>query len=313
MTNNWTRLSLVSTLGLMTSLACLYGAERRLPRFGPVWLMLSGGYRTFDLNWNTAGDLQGRNPNIFEEMSWTNVTAYQTSIGASFLIGPASLRGVLEYGQIQSGNHRSSEYAGDDRTDEQLRSSNGTDAGKIFNWVGAVGFRMQSLTGAWRLTPEIGYSYNEQELNIIDGNQVIPSNGPNAGPYPGLDSEYVSEWTGPFVAARGSWKFCPRWVMHAHVDYHLVDFQATGTLNLTNNVDRYTQDAEGDAIGVGFNVSYQPLQRLIFHAGIEWEEWQAKNGNDRLHFTDGQVSDTKLNEVNMTSIVYSVGVAMSFR
>lgn len=305
-------LSHTSVLGLVASLASLSAAESHLPRFGPVWVLVSEGYRTMDLNWNSAGDLQGQNPNVFQEMDFKNITAYQTTVAANSLVGPASIRGELDYGIVNGGTNRMSFYDEDDRANEFERSENAADSGTLINWLGAVGFRTQSLTGAWRFTPEIGYASHHQDLEITNGVEVIPDNGP----VDGLNSSYVAEWEGPFIAARGSWKFWPRWILQAHVDYHLINFSAEGNLNLRTDLqhpDSFEQDARGTGWTAGLNLAFQPHQRVVIHGGFEWETWEAaSSATYRVNFADGAVEDSKLNEVTMESILISIGVGVSF-
>ena len=40
-------------------------------------LSVTGGYRTDDLDWNIAGDINGNNPNIISELTWDDLESYQ--------------------------------------------------------------------------------------------------------------------------------------------------------------------------------------------------------------------------------------------
>ncbi len=72
------------------------------------------------------------------------------------------------------------------------------------------------------MTPLLGYSYHEQNLNITDGNQTIP----DSGSFPGLNSSYDTEWQGPWIGfdlrfkAREIKTFAHRFETYFTYEYH---------------------------------------------------------------------------------------------
>lgn len=147
---------------------------------------LSAGYRVDDLGWSIAGDINGNNPNVLSELTWDDVESYQLKFQGS-IVWPdiIAFRGYANYGWIFDGDNHDSDYLGDNRTFEFSRSNNSTDDDYVWDASLAIGYPFRfghAVVGT--ITPLLGYSYHEQNLNIADGNQIIPE----LGPFSGLDS-----------------------------------------------------------------------------------------------------------------------------
>ncbi len=80
---------------------------------------LSTGYRSDDLDWNIAGDINGNNPNVLSELTWDDVESYQVKLQGS-IVWPniIALRGYANYGWVFDGDNQDSDYLGDNRTFE---------------------------------------------------------------------------------------------------------------------------------------------------------------------------------------------------
>ena len=165
-------------------------------------LEFSGGYRTDNLDWNIAGNVNGTDPNVLSELTWSDLEIFQIGVGAKALINKTFyLRGSLSFGWILDGDNQDSDYNGNDRTQEWSRSNNSSD-GNVSDASLGLGYQFKLASGRFRLTPLVGYSYSAQYLNITDGVQTVsePSLAPAGvtpnpiGPFPGLDSSYDTAW-----------------------------------------------------------------------------------------------------------------------
>ena len=135
-------------------------------------LEFSGGYRTDNLDWNIAGNVNGTDPNVLSELTWSDLQIFQIGVGATALINKAIyLRGSLSFGWILDGDNQDSDYSGNDRTEEWSRSNNGSD-GNVSDASLGLGYQLKLASGRFRLTPLVGYSYSAQYLNIKDGVQT---------------------------------------------------------------------------------------------------------------------------------------------
>ena len=163
---------------------------------------LSAGYRRDKLNWDIAGNLQGSDPNVRSELTWSDLTIYQLKLANRTVIKDRFyLRGHLDYGTVASGNNRDSDYNGDNRTQEFSRSLNGVDGNDVWDGSIGAGYRFSFFGSSMVLCPLLGYAVSEQDLNIVDGYQALtepPATTP-IGPIPGLDSRYETSWKGPWL------------------------------------------------------------------------------------------------------------------
>ena len=280
---------------------------------------LSIGYRADDLDWNIAGDINGNNPNVLSELTWDDVVSYQLKLQGS-VVWPniIALKGYANYGWVFEGDNQDSDYLGDNRTFEFSRSINRTDDNDVWDASLAVGYPFrfgQTIIGT--ITPLLGYSYHEQNLNITDGNQTIP----DLGSFPGLDSTYDAEWHGPWIGFDLRFKtreitiFAHRFDTYFTYEYHWADYDAEANWNLRDDFAHpksFEHDADGSGwrIGAGFNVWLHRYWSLNFN--YDYQDWSTDGGTDKVFFPDGSTAKTKLNEVNWTSYALSLGVSLRF-
>ena len=280
---------------------------------------LSTGYRSDDLDWNIAGDITGNNPNVLSELTWDDVESYQLKLQGS-VVWPniIALRGYVNYGWVFDGDNQDSDYLGDNRTFEFSRSNNSTDEDYVWDTSLAIGYPFRfgrAVIGT--LTPLLGYSYHEQNLNITDGNQTIP----DLGPFNGLDSSYDTEWHGPWIGfdlrfkAREIMTFAHRFETYFSYEYHWADYYAEANWNLRDDFRHpksFEHDADGSGwkTGAGFNLWLHQNWALNFNC--DYQDWSTDSGTDKVFFSDGSTAKTKLNEVNWTSYALSLGVSLRF-
>jgi hypothetical protein len=279
----------------------------------------NAGYRVDNLDWNIAGNDNGNNPNVLSELTWDDVESYQVKFQGS-VVWPniIAIRGYANYGWIFDGDNQDSDYWEDNRTLEFSRSNNSTDDDNVWDASLAIGYPIrfgQTVLGT--LTPLLGYSYHEQNLNITDGHQTIP----NLGPFPGLDSSYDTEWYGPWIGfdlrfkAKEITTFAHRFETYVTYEYHWADYYAEANWNLREvfaHPKSFEHDADGNGwkIGAGFNLWFHRNWALNFN--YDYQDWSTDGGTDKVFFSDGRTEVTRLNEVNWTSYALSLGVSLRF-
>jgi hypothetical protein len=277
------------------------------------------GYRVDDLDWNTAGDASGNNPNILSELTWDDLESYQVKIqGNVVLPNIIALKGSAGYGWIFDGDNQDSDYLGDNRTFEFSRSNNTADDGHVWDASLAIGYPFRfgrNIIGT--ITPLVGYSHHEQKLIITDGNQTIP----DSGPFPGLDSTYETEWKGPWAGfdlhfkAREIKTFAHRLEPYLSYEYHWTDYHAEADWNLRNDLAHpksFEHDADGNGyvICAGLNIWLHHHFALNFN--FDYQDWSTDDGTHRAFLADGSALETRLNKVNWTSYALSLGLSLRF-
>lgn len=305
--------SLLTALILILALSMtLHAAEFKTD------VALSTGYRNDDLDWNIAGNMEGRNPNVLSEYTWHNVETVQAE-GALRVVMNESLclRASLAYGWVFDGENQDSDFAGDDRTQEFSRSNNSADDGSTLD--GTIGFGYQFKAGRLRWIPMVGYSYSEQRLTLKGGYQTVSVPVPGAtpppvGPIEGLDSSYDTEWKGPWLGFDLFFQARERLLLFGAFEFHRADYEAEANLNLRNDLAHprsfeHEADAKGFIVTAGASYALKGPWSLALTG--RYEKWRTDGGIDRAYYANGSIAETRLNEVNRDS--FSVMLSLTYR
>jgi opacity protein-like surface antigen len=282
-------------------------------------LELSAGYRLDDLDWNIAGNVEGRNPNVLSEYTWSDVETFQTRGGLRVLMNDAlCLRASFAYGWIFDGEIQDSDFAGNDRSQEISRSNNSADDGSTLD--GTIGIGYQFKAGRFRWIPMAGYSYSEQNLTLKDGFQSISLPVPGGTPPPvgsiaGLDSSYDTTWKGPWIGFDLFFQARERLILFGTFEFHWADYEAEANLNLRNDF-AHSKSFEQAADGTGYTViagaSYALKGPWSLALSCTYERWTTDAGIDRAYYVNGRIVETRLNEVNWDSFSIMLGLTYRF-
>jgi len=280
--------------------------------------LLSTGYRVDDLDFNIAGDINGNNPNIISELTWKDLESFQLKMaGKTTFHQLVMLRGSLAYSWIFDGKNQDSDYLGDDRTLEFLRSNNNSDEGNMRDASFVIGWQFTFGRSDFVMAPVIGYSYHEQNLTMTDGYQTIPP----SGRFSGLDSTYETEWKGPFIGLDFTFrrdeksKIKPDIETFLRIEYHMVDFYAEADWNLRTDF-AHPKSFEHEADGYGFilntGVKFLFNYNWLLNVNLDYQNWSTDPGIIRFFNSDGTTSMQQLNEVNWTSYAIMAGIEYHF-
>ena len=280
-------------------------------------LSLDAGFRSDKLDWNIAGDTKGHNPNILSELTWEGLKIFEVTAGFSTDLNKSQyLRGSFGYGWINDGVNQDSDYKGDNRTQEFSRSNNDADEGHVWDLSAGIGLKNE-ITPDLSVNPVVGVSFHRQNLVIRNGYQTVASvadGTPPVGPIHNLNSKYSASWYGPWAGVDAKYKTAAL-AFTATAELHLARFLAEADWNLRSDLN-HPKSFEHTALGGGLSteagVEYAAAESWTFSIDAGYQVWKAVNGRDRTFFRDGTVSDTRLNAVNWSSFVFSLGARYSF-
>jgi len=179
-----------------------------------VDVQLTTGYRRDTFDWNIAP--AGGYPNILSELAWKDLQMSQIKTKTDVTIyDKFVVNAWVSHADIFKGMVQDSDYLGDDRTWEFLRSESRCDDGEALDWSFGTGMKFPLNFETeyfdvkdFELTILGGYSYHELNLIaengvtlidfFIEGNTlyIYETNDPIA---PELHSSYWAEWKGPWV------------------------------------------------------------------------------------------------------------------
>lgn len=286
------------------------------------------GYRQDSLDWSIA-DSDG-SPNVLSELEWVDVDILQFR---GELSGSNTerlyFRGSAAFGVAVDGENRDTDYAGDNRSLAFSRSVNGVDGSSTLDLSAAIGHTFAfGETGRHQFIPLLGYSWHRQQMQIVDGNQVL-SNLANAkiydpstttvpalGPFAGLDSSYDAQWFGLWLGGDVLWDLQKRGAAYARLEAHWVDYSAEADWNLRSDF-AHPLSFEHQADGFGWVMELgwrQPLaaQAWVWGVSLSLQDWTTDAGIDRTYFASGSIADTRLNEVNWSSRTLNLSLGKTF-
>ncbi len=273
---------------------------------------LSIGNRTDDIDWNIAGDINGNNPNVLSELTWSDLEIFQIELSNKTIIRDLFyLRGSFGYGWILEGSNQDSDYLGDNRTLEFSRSNNDASDGDVMDASLGLGLHFSFGLDWFGITPLIGYSYHQQNLTITDGFQTIP----NTGPFTGLNSSYDTEWEGPWIGLDFDFKVKKKHSLFINFEYHWADYYAEADWNLRTDFAHpksFEHIAEGNGIVISTGAIFFYNYPVSLHLNFDYQDWNTDPGTDRVFFSNGTIIETRLNEVNWKSLAIMIGMVYGF-
>jgi hypothetical protein len=309
-------LTVVLLTGFLSAV-CLIGDVKAFEVEGDLELI--NGYRVDDLDWNIAGNLNGTNPNIISELTWSDLESYQLEVGGRGTIGGVFyMRGSAAFGWVLSGDVQDSDYNEDNRTQEYSRSINSSDDSTVFDATVGFGYPFKLASDKFRLIPVVGFSYSRQNLTMRDGLQRIsqPPQTQPIGPIAGLDSTYDTEWYGPWVGVDMSFRPSDKILLFAGFEYHWADYEAEANWNLRTDLAHpvsFEQEADGTGFLITAGGDYIFSGPWSLGLEVNYQDWSTDAGIDRQFNSDGTTAVTQLNEVNWESFAIMLRVTYRFR
>lgn len=271
--------------------------------------------------WNIAGTIFGTQPNILSELTWRDATMGNIHLSLDNNFNNIHLRMESYFGSLLRGKVQDSDYDGDDRTGEFSRSVNDSDGSSMGIKLSARRHFRWSSTGLI-VKPALFYSFEQQTRNMKNGLQVISDNQgspvygvvPEPGPFPGLDSSYRSSWhsfgPGLEIARRGDTVD-----LALGVDYYwYMSYYAVANWNLRDSFEHPRSfEHLGSREGSGnFDYYFKLDYRLDWGSELffqyRYRHWQIKDLLNKTYFSDGEVKETQVNEVQWRTAYWQLGI-----
>lgn len=161
-------------------LCCLYSPFLRaqsLQRDLPQLRLSAGGtYTCTDLDWSIAGNLQGRQPNVYSELQWKRVKRAGAEVSIELLLGKGwTVEGVLGRSTVFSGQVSDTDYQQDNRQRPAYQARLSSDRGSAHSTGAKLGkavFVNRLLT----LRPYVGYHWLKEGWFLDNQTPDLPDN-----------------------------------------------------------------------------------------------------------------------------------------
>ena len=269
------------------------------------------GYRNDNIKWSVAND----SVDIASELNWNETGISQLLLGATvFLDKHWFLKGGFATGVVVSGNNRDSDYAGSNRTQEFSRSDSKS-GGATWDYTIAFGPRLDrfelSNEVTFYISPMIGYSYNQQDLTIFDGEQKIPFSVPLTG----LNNHYDARWMGPWFGFEILLVMYNQMSLVARTEIHSAEFSAQANWNLRNDFMHpvsFEHDATGAGLVNSISLFYNVSRNFLINSRLGYQTWNAQTGEELTYFSSGVVEKRELKRIEWDSMSISFGALYQF-
>ena len=279
---------------------------------------LHAGFRLDQIDWNIAGYNGVQYINVLSELDWEDLEIWELGATAKLAVGSSTaafrpyVRGSLDYGWINDGTTRDSDYYGNDRTMEAYRWISDSSDDNVFD--SSIGLGIEKDFWQDKLTLGLlgGYSYHEQNLRLTNGMQVIPDSISIAG----LNSTYESRWQGPFAGIDLVLRPLPHFSLFGSVEYHWADFEAEADWNLRSDLAHpvsFLHKADnGDCLAATLRGSYLFSKYWALDLAWVYRDFSAGDGVDLTFLASSSTISTELNEVTWQSSAVTVGLTYLF-
>jgi len=263
--------------------------------------------------------------NVLSELTWDDLKIFQVKGEATLSFDKRFyLKGAVARGDIRDGKNRDSDYDGDNRTNEILRSNSKSKGDNVLDTQIGIGYRFtftdQAVHRDYWFIPYVGYSRHEQNLRLTDGNQIIDTVDNDLGPFPGLNSTYRTEWEGPWAGVE-LWLEGPNhFMVFGNLEYHWLDYYAEADWNLRTGPDGFAHPksfehtAEGNGLTGTVGFIFQPVKdkSWLVKVSADFQNWETDPGIDKVFFDNGSTDESTLNQANWESVSVNVGLRVPF-
>ncbi|MCG6872198.1 MAG: hypothetical protein LJE84_07895 [Gammaproteobacteria bacterium] len=276
------------------------------------------GSRTDNLDFNSAGDPLGMNPNIRSSVDFKDLSSYNlNATGEMVFARRIVLKGSLSFGHViggDTGDVTVSDYAGNNRSGQFSEVQASAADSNLDDWSAGIGYRLYVSDTRTSITPMLGYSKHKQSLRMGEpAQQTFGSGGMlTAGnPLLALDSRYDTEWKGMWLGLNVQSQTSPRLNLFGEGRYHFADYSGKGDLNLRTDLERpktFTHEANGNGYTLTGGASYAVTPSLSLTGGLSYQKWKVDTGREVVNVVNGTDYATRVNEVNWSSTTIFAGV-----
>ena len=246
------------------------------------------GYRSENLRWSIAGNLQGQDPNVYSELVWKGLDGLLCAAGVRWTVYRSLILSAhFSMVSVSGGKATDTDYQGNNRTDVSYSGYFDADRGNLLSGDASLGYRLSLGKGA-ALIPALGYGADRQFLYVLPFQGNAPA---------GLQSTYAALWKGFLFSLTGQYPL-GSWSLEPSMAYHQVTFDGTADWNLISTFQHpvsFRDHANGSGLVPALKVLYRLHRHWTFSIHGDYGWWRTGAGIDNLYLQNGQTSPTQFN------------------
>nr|WP_288813142.1 hypothetical protein [uncultured Sphingobacterium sp.] len=292
----------------LLSLGLLSGVTIAQENTTKLTIMPSIAWNQEKLDWNIAGDENGKNPNVLSELKWRKLRGPELGISSVVTLSPEVEAMVsISHFYITQGIVNDSDYASDNRTEKTADFDFKADRGHATSARAEIYYSIRK-TEKFYLAAHTGYFGRYQTLYMLDGEQPLVVGKE-------LKSTYKPRWHGIILGLNTAYHVDQWHVWMGISGLYFPRYSANANWNLQeefNHPISFTHKAKG----MGWE-AYLQLQRQVAKAiypflQVGYTGLTTRTGTDQLFKADGTSLTTQLNDVNSSSFRIGLGARIQF-
>lgn len=288
---------------------------------------LDGAYRTDELNW----DIGDNDIKKLSALSYDDIRIYEIGTLVSAKVNSGMFEGVyaefdISWGTVDKGDATDKDWENpEDSSQVTNYSSSDVKGDDVKDYSLALGYEFPLGDSGFSLTPMVGYSYHEQNLDIGGGATTLASvydDDDNYShsevvndPLPSEAATYDTEWKGAWAGLEVQYIASDRDIFSVRAQYHDYDYDGVGNWILIDTLKHpksFTHSADGDGYSVSANYARILTLNWDFIAGLNYKDFETDSGTEKDFLTDGTVLKQNFNGSTWESYSASVGVTYKF-
>lgn len=264
---------------------------------GRLGLELHTGYQRENFNWSIAGNLQGKDPNIFSELAWKDLESASSALDVNWNVwNRFVLQGGFSRAFILSGRVTDTDFGGDNRTSPTFYAVLKSNRGNTGKWSGGLGYNITHHE-KYRIIPYAGYAIHRQSLFLHDDAD--------------LNSTYNTIWKGPYARLEATLFLTKKIYAQSLLAYYQVNYEAKANWNLVESFQHpvsFKHRAKGYGLEGELRFGVRLGATFSVCAIVNTFRWSTGAGTDTLYLQTGEILKTKLNHADRAGSGIKLGL-----
>lgn len=252
------------------------------------YLIIQAGVETSkeDFSWSIAGNIDGKNPNIYSEIIFDPIRSTGFYLHADYhFFNKISIR--TQYNQIftHQGSVTDFDYAEDNRTNPITQLYLESDKGARRTLGGSVSYDLLQIP-SFTIAAGLGFQATKELFYLLDNNN------------PDLKSTYTAWWKGPAIHTMLRWQAHIPLYIGTQISFHFFEYNAEANWNQIQEFKHplsFIHTANGNGWDYATNVGYKFNERLGVDVSWLYNNWKTGFGKDMLFLSNGEIPETRMN------------------
>lgn len=288
-------------------------------------IALSGGYRSDTLSWKMLPYIASYN--YLPEVAWDDLDIFEMKVdgkwsGASGLY----VRGNFGLGWIDNNEVNEPGYVSLSRDIDKEK-------GTVMDASAGVGYRISAPSSSggtnFHFVPMLGYGFNDQNLAIRSGEQVLKTHYYSVDEALEEDANayllYSTTWKGPWIGTDMILEMGEKHSLSASLTYHFLRYEAETEFHVESATysPLFEHMADGGGISASLAYQYDFTENWFLNFQFDYRNYWAEDGTDTSYYAsywgevvesteDLETTTVGLDEVQWESFSFLFGIGFTF-